>query len=89
MRNAQKEPEKINLIDENEMEVDRGPDNTSKSRNSQQERRIELELEDYDHEILMKKREFYERMLQLGNYEVAETILLGITRRIARIFTKT
>ena len=82
MRNATKEPEKVKLVDENETKINERPD-ISKSRYSQQERRVELELEDYDHEILMKRREFYERMLQLGNYEAAEICLQGITRRIA------
>ena len=82
MRNATKEPEKAKLVDENETKINERPD-ISKSRYSQQERRVELELEDYDHEILMKKREFYERMLQLGNHEAAEICLQGITRRIA------
>ena len=45
--------------------------------------RAELELEDQDHTILMKKQELYERMLQLGDYEAADEMLLESTRRIA------
>jgi hypothetical protein len=34
-------------------------------------------------QIVTKQREFYERMLQLGNHEVAAELLLEITRNIA------
>ena len=34
-------------------------------------------------QIVTKQREFYERMLQLGNHEVAVELLLEITRNVA------
>ena len=34
-------------------------------------------------QIVTKRREFYKRMLQLGNHEVAAELLLEITRNIA------
>jgi len=49
----------------------------------QRRRKSELDIEDQNHTILMKKYEFYERMLQLGNHETAAELLLEITERIA------
>ena len=70
--------------------------NTSKPRNDEeacnrqlgfeqdhQRRLAELDVEDREQSILTKQREFYERVLQLGNHEVAVELLLEITRNIA------
>ena len=51
-------------------------------------RRKELELEDHEHELLVKKREFYEQRLQLGHHEAAETCLQGLAERIAAVGTE-
>ena len=78
------------------MEVAKESDNMLKPRNDerkqrtqlefeedQRRRKSELDIEDQNHTILMKKYEFYERMLQLGNHETAAELLLEITERIA------
>ena len=49
----------------------------------QRRRNAELDIGDRNHTILMKKCQFYERMLQLGNHGTADKLLLEITERIA------
>ena len=49
----------------------------------QRRQELKLDKDDRNHAILEKKREFYERMLQLGNHETADELLLDITERIA------
>ena len=44
---------------------------------------LKLDKDDRNHALLEKKRVFYERMLQLGNHETADELLLDITERIA------
>ena len=91
------ESEAVKLTGDNKMEFDRRPEaddnkmefsrrpGISRPRDSHRERKQELEFQAHEHDVLVKKREFYEHMLQLGDHESAERCLSGLRERITAV----